>query len=237
MKNKYVYCICYLERKFYMTINEELESKGYHNIKAIVPTVKILKKTVRSKQIYEEVPILFNYGFIKMSSEQAFDRSFLNKMKRQISGIRGWLKSPESLHQKKKKKARVENAEDWDDFSMVAICRKSEVRRFQRMSRQNKCFSAEDINFNIGDYIVLKGYPYDGVDATVRKVDYTNKKVELLLYPESGRMILTLPFENVAYSVYHNCDPDVLLVNRAEEIEKKNLTDEQVEYMFNKKQY
>lgn len=237
MKTNYVYCICYLEMKFYTTLNEEFKAKGYKDIKAIVPTVKILKKTVRSRQVYEEVPLLFNYGFIRMSTDMAFDRDFLNKLKRQINGIRGWLKSPESLHPKKKKKSRVENTEDWDDFSIVATCKRSDIRKFQRMSKQNKCYSTEDLSLQIGDYIVLKGYPYDGVDATVRAIDLTNKKVELLLYPESGKMILTLPFENVIYSVYHNCDPDNLLVNRADEVERSNFTDEDVDYMYTKKQY
>lgn len=237
MKTKYVYCIFYVERKFFLSINDELTSKGYKHIKAIVPTVKILKKTVRSRQVYEEVPILFNYGFMRMKSNLAFKRDFLNKLKREIQGIRGWLKSNESLHTKKKKKARVENAEDWDDFSIVAVCKKSEVRRFQRMSKLNKQFSMDDLNIQKGDYLVLRGYPYEGVDATVISVDYNNKTVKLLLYPESGKMILTLPFDNVIHSVYQNCDPDILLVDRAEMLEKQNLTPEMVEDILISKQY
>lgn len=47
-------------------------------------------------------------------------------------------------------------------------------------------------------------------------VDYNNKLVKLLLYPECGKMELKLPFDNVLYSVYQNCDPDKLYANQQE---------------------
>lgn len=65
--------------------------------------VNVLKKTHKGKMQFEEIPILFNYGFIKMPSEFAYSRPFLNKLKRNISGIRTWLKATETLHPRKKK--------------------------------------------------------------------------------------------------------------------------------------
>ena len=124
---KYVYCIFYIERKFYHKINEELKAKGYNKIRAIVPEVRILKKAIKGKTYYEEVPVLFNYGFIKMPSEFAYDRQFLNKVKKSIPGIHHWLKDTHTLHPKKKR-ARIDNAEDWDDFSLVATCPRVDVR-------------------------------------------------------------------------------------------------------------
>lgn len=43
--------------------------------------VNVLKKTHKGKMQFEEIPILFNYGFIKMPSEFAYSRPFLNKLK------------------------------------------------------------------------------------------------------------------------------------------------------------
>ena len=177
-----VYCIFYIERDYYTTINQELEENGYgKKLRAIVPTVRILRKVVHGREVYEEVPILFNYAFMRMPRELAYSREFMNKLKKQISGIRGWLRSPESLHPKKIKK-RIDNIDIFDDFSLVATATKKEVRHFQRLSRQNKRFSVQDImNIKVGDYIVLKGYPYDGIDATVVNVNHTTKMVKLLL--------------------------------------------------------
>lgn len=105
----------------------------------------------------------------------------------------------------KKEKVRIDNSEDFDDFSLVATCSRKDVRRFKKLARENKKYSVEDMmNIHPGDYLVLKGYPYEGVDATVIDVDYNNKLVKLLLYPECGKMELKLPFDNVLYSVYQN---------------------------------
>lgn len=171
----YSYCIFYIERKYSDRINQELKEKGYDQLKAIIPTVNVLKKTIKGKMVFEEVPVLFNYGFMRMPTEFAFSRPFLNKLKRNISGIRTWLKNTETMHQRKKK-IRIDNSEDFDDFSLVATCSRKDVRRFKRMAKENKKFSVDDLmNVSIGDYIVLKGYPYEGIDATVLEVDYINK--------------------------------------------------------------
>ena len=182
----YSYCIFYIERKYSHRINQELKEKGYDQLKAIIPTVNVLKKTIKGKMVFEEVPVLFNYGFMRMPTEFAFSRPFLNKLKRNISGIRTWLKNTETMHQRKKK-VRIDNSEDFDDFSLVATCSRKDVRRFKRMAKENKKFSVDDLmNVSIGDYIVLKGYPYEGIDATVLEVDYINKMVKMLLFPELG---------------------------------------------------
>lgn len=41
----YKYCVCRLDKKYWKSINEELKDRGYKNIKALVPTVKILRKS------------------------------------------------------------------------------------------------------------------------------------------------------------------------------------------------
>lgn len=227
-RTPYSYCIFYIERKYSHRINQELKEKGYDQLKAIIPTVKVLKKTIKGKMVFEEVPVLFNYGFMRMPTEFAFSRPFLNKLKRNISGIRTWLKNTETMHQRKKK-VRIDNSEDFDDFSLVATCSRKDVRRFKRMAKENKKFSVDDLmNVSIGDYIVLKGYPYEGIDATVLEVDYINKMVKMLLYPEMGRMEIWLPFDNVIYSVYQNYDPDKLYAN-SQDYDPNEITSESID--------
>lgn len=129
----------------------------------------------------------------------------------------------------KKEKVRIDNSEDFDDFSLVATCSRKDVRRFKKLARENKKYSVEDMmNIHPGDYLVLKGYPYEGVDATVIDVDYNNKLVKLSLYPECGKMELKLPFDNVLYSVYQNCDPDKLYANQ-QEFDPNKITSEAID--------
>lgn len=228
----YKYCIFYIERKYYDRINKELKEKGYDKIKAIIPTVSILKKTTKGKMVFEDVPVLFNYGFMRIPTELAYSRPFLNKLKRSISGIRTWLRDTETLHPRKKK-ARIDNAEDFDDFSLVATCSRKDVRRFIRISKDNKRFSVEDlVNVEIGDYIVLRGYPYEGVDATVLEVDHLCKRVKVLIYPEMGKMEVWLPFDNVIYSVYQNYDPDKLFANQGD-FDPNQITSEAIDNIMN----
>lgn len=234
-KPKQVYCMCYLELKYFKTIQQELDQHGYR-AKAIIPTVRVLKKVVKTRSVYQEVPILFNYGFIKMSVKDAYCRNYLNEIKKNISGIRGWVKSPETLHPRKKKR-RVDNMDIFDDFSMVATTTRDEVKRFKRLSKKNHRFSGDDLAISIGEYIILKGYPYDGIDATVLDINYNTKTVKLLLYPENGRMELNLPFENVINNVYNNFDPDDLLVNRGKGYLLNGLTEEDATKILEYKQY
>ena len=231
-----VYAICYLELKYYQNIKKDLKLRGYSNITPIIPTVRILRKTVKSKMEFDEVPILFNYGFIKMPIDKAYSRDFLRKLVKDIPGIRGWLNSPESLHPKKKKRRRIDNLDIWDDFSIVSTVSKEEVRYFRRLSRKNKRFSMEDLSLNIGDYVVLKNYPFEGVDATILDINYRNSTVKLLMYPENGRMEISLPFDNVIYSVYQNYDEDKLLVNRRD-YDPNNITEEAISNVLDLRQY
>lgn len=232
MKN--VYCIFYIERKFYRTINDELKAKGYKGIRAIVPEIKILKKAIKGKTYYEEVPVLFNYGFMRMPVELAYSRTFLRKLRKDITGIRTWLKSTQTMFPKKKRR-RIDNAEDWDDFSMVATCPRSEVKRFRKISRANKKYSLEEITkLKEGDYVVLNIYPYEGVDATIKKVNRKEKTVTLNLYPNMGTMEVTIPLDHVLYSIYHNYDPESLFVNPLE-VDPNRITSESVEESYNTK--
>lgn len=231
-RTPYSYCIFYIERKYSDRINQELKEKGYDQLKAIIPTVSVLKKTIKGKMIFEEVPVLFNYGFMKMPTELAFSRPFLNKLRRNISGIRTWLRNTETMHQRKKK-VRIDNGEDFDDFSLVATASRKEVRRFRRLSKENKRFSVEDlVKANPGDYLVLRGYPYEGIDATVLEVDHLCKRVKVLIYPEMGRMEVWLPFDNVIYSVYYNHDPDKLYANQGD-FDPNQITSEAIDNLIN----
>lgn len=235
-KTSYQWCIFHMDNKYWPKIKDELKDKGYRNIKVVIPTVSILKKRQKGKDIIEEVPILFTYGFIRIPTEKAYSRVFLNKLKKQIIGIHSFVKSLETMHPKRLKR-RVDNAEDFDDFSIVATVPYSEVRRFKRISKKNKIYSKSEItSLKIGTYVTLRGYPYEGISATVEDINLTTQKVTLTLYPENGKMVVKLPMENVVYSIYHNFDENKLYSNDRE-FDSNTISAEGIEGIMDLKQY
>lgn len=175
-------------------------------MKAIVPTISVLKKSRKGNNEYEDVPLLFNYGFIKMKSEKAFDRYYLNKLKKDIPGIMSFMKSLD--YRPKRKRLRVDNVEDFDDYSVVATITKEEVKKYRRMSKANKIFSVNDITrVAIGDYVVLRGYPFEGIPAIILESNLNTRKMLVKIYPEmDGSLEIEVPMENVLYSAYHESD-------------------------------
>lgn len=204
----YVYCICRLDKKYFKYLNQDLQSRGYKRIKAIIPSIRLLRSTKKGKNNFTEVPLLFNFGFIRMKSEKAFDRNFLNKLKREIPGIHGWVRSLDYMHPKKKK-LRIDNAEDWDDFSIVATVTKEQVRYYKNIAKQNRIYSMEDTaSIRIGSFLSLRGYPFEGLDARVEDFNLTTKIVTLTLFPEKGGIVIRVPMDNVLYSIYEDYDED-----------------------------
>lgn len=236
-KRKYTYCIFYLEKKLWKNTQAQIDSAGYINLKAIIPTVNILRKTSKGTMIFEEKPILFNYGFIKMPTECAFSRPFLNTLKRNVQGIHSWLKNTSTLHPRKKKK-RIDNNEDFDDFSLVATVSRKEVKRFMKLSKENKKFSIDDlVNHKPGDYVTLKGYPYEGTGAIVKQVNYKDRTITVDIEVLGGySMPVVLPFDNVLYSVYLNYDPDVIQASFLE-YDSNNITQSSIDEIINRKKY
>lgn len=232
----YVYCICRIDAKNWQFINEDLASRGYKGIKSYIPSVKILKKSKSGKNIYQEVPLLFNYGFIKMKSNLAFDRQYLNKVRKDIPGILGWVKSLETMHPRKKK-ARIDNAEDFDDFSMVATIPRKELIRYKKLAKKNNIYSANDITrVNIGSYVTLRGYPFEGIEAVVEDINLNTKMVTVTIYPEKGSMLIQIPMELVFYSIYHNYDESILM-SPDKDIDLSQIPDGSTEELLNSKQY
>lgn len=227
----YKWCIFHFDNKLYKNIANELLRKGYNDIKVYIPTLSLLKRRSKGKDIYEAVPMLFSYGFIRMPQEKAYSRYFLRKLKKDIPGIHSWVNSLEGMHPKKKRR-RIDS-EEFDDFSKVATVEKSEIKRFRLIEKKNKVFSNDDIaNTRIGSYITLRGYPFEGVEAIVDDISISSGQVSLTLYPEGGKMKVKLPMANVIYSVYSRYDPDDM-----NPMDNQDVTEESLSSFFEKNTY
>ena len=171
-----------------------------------------------------------------MKPEKAFDRYYLNKLKRDIPGILSFMKSLD--YRPKRKRLRVDNAEDFDDYSVVATITKEEVKKYRRMSRANKIFSVSDITrVAIGDYVVLRGYPCEGIPAVILESNLTTKMMLVKLYPEmDGSLEIEVPMENVLYSVYHESD-EYKMYSADYEVDLSQIPDGSTEEILMNKQY
>lgn len=215
MKKKapYVYCICRIDTKFWKGINSSLQERGYSDIKCFVPTVQVLLSSKDKKHQYKDVPLLFNYGFIRMRSTKAYNRQFLRELSQNVQGINGFLKSLDYMHPKKLRR-RIDNAEDWDDFSKVATVSRKEFKYYQGLAKANQIYHLSDVAVKAGETVILKKYPFDGLIAKILDFNFSNKTVMVEIYPGNGSVIkLQLPLDNILYTPYDNYDEDNLLVN------------------------
>ena len=184
MKKKapYVYCICRIDTKFWKGINSSLQERGYSDIKCFVPTVQVLLSSKDKKHQYKDVPLLFNYGFIRMRSTKAYNRQFLRELSQNVQGISGFLKSLDYMHPKKLRR-RIDNAEDWDDFSKVATVSRKEFKYYQGLAKANQIYHLSDVAVKAGETVILKKYPFDGLIARGLDVNFHNKTVTVEIYP------------------------------------------------------
>lgn len=215
MKRKapYVYCICRVDTKSWKGINSSLQERGYSDIKCFVPTVQVLSSSKDKKHQYRDVPLLFNYGFVRMRSTKAYNRQFLRELSQNVRGITGFLKSLDYMHPKKLRR-RIDNAEDWDDFSKVATISREEFKYYRNLAKANQIYHLSDVAVKAGETVILKKYPFDGLIAKVLDFNFSNKTVMVEIYPGNGSVIkLQLPLDNILYTPYDNYDEDNLLVN------------------------
>ena len=64
------WAIAYINRDFIDRVEIDLgKYKKYEAVKAYIPTVRILRKKFKGKDIFEHVHLLFNYGFFQIHNK------------------------------------------------------------------------------------------------------------------------------------------------------------------------
>lgn len=204
---KKVYAITRVDVERFHFLQTELDKAGLGHIKAIVPSVPILISTRRGKKEYKEVPILFNYGFLRVPLEDLYNREFLLQVPKVVPSMYSWVTSPEPLH-RKKIRHRTENYDLWDDFSQVAIASDIDVKRFIKLAESQQVYGADDIlTLPLGSYITLKGYPYEGLGATILEVNPHKKQVKVQVCEDFAELSVWVDFGHVLYSPYYPESP------------------------------
>ena len=190
---EYLWCIAYINKTFIHTIGRDLESFGFADIKFNVPTVRVLKKRFKGKNFYEEVPLLFNYGFFRIPLDRARDKDYLQRMKVAINGIYNWLYRTQGSLPKTCSIPPI----------LVGSIKMSELAKLKRVALENSIYAADEVDgLGVGKYIILRGYPFEGMLAEVVKI-HSKKQMAKVNLLEGGLLNeVTVHFSNIFYSIY-----------------------------------
>lgn len=193
-QKEYVWAIAYINIAQVPQLEKDLrKSNQFKGIEAYIPTVKVLKKQFKGKESFDEVPLLFNYGFFKIPYLWAMNFDMLQKLKEDFTCIAHWVKDPASIH------CDVQ----------CALAKEADIENIIAAAKANNIYAAEDIeNLQPGNIITLQGYPFEGMKAEVVEIRKKSKKVLVKLdtgFGEdedyTGRPV-EVSFENVFYSIY-----------------------------------
>lgn len=219
-----IWIICYVNTKFLPNVLEDLaKHPKYKNIEVYIPTVKLLTKKFKNKEIFEEIPLLFNYGFFKIPKYFITHSSFLDKLKKDVPSIYAWVRDPANL-MKEKPKLRKDNKSVFDyRKSGFAIATSEEVASLMLSEKTRSIYTAKDIeNLHPGKIITLHGYPFDGVEAEVVKVDKQGKQVEVKLLLAKHLKHIKVSFDNIFYTVYRSHIVNEIKEKSLEELQGAN---------------
>jgi len=220
-ENDHIWVVAYISRDHIHRVEDDLLDRGFGSIRVYIPTVRILKKQFKNRNIYEYVPLLFNYGFFQLPYDKACDVEFLKYLKDQIPAIYAWVADITKYKKKKPKKKKVDEEPEEEETNAdgikilkkvhqiprVAVATESEIIELMKAAENMSVFSDNLIDkLREGDFLTLQGYPYDGMPAEIVDISKSRKQVKVRLLLETMITTATVSFENIFYTVYADFD-------------------------------
>lgn len=208
MKN-WPWMIIYIDRNKFLDTNIEKVEKEY-GIEIVVPVTRVLKGKHRGRNNYEDVPYLFNFGFLRVPKFRRYDIDYLVKLKREIPLLLGFLRDTTLPSQ-------------GFNFAMISS---REVNRIIRDAGQSSIYSEhQGENIKIGDSIKLSGYPFEGLYGVVEKINKEKQNMVISIEISNGAPLkITVPFFNIYYTMYHyDMNSTDYLENGFEEVGERKL--------------
>lgn len=211
MQNKpnshlFSWLIAYINTSYIDRVYTDLKKNPeYRDIEVYIPTVKILKKTFKKENYFEDVPLLFNYGFFKIPRKYAVHKRFLEDLKTNVNCIFAWVNDPLKV-MGKKPNLRPDNKFTWDDTHVpVATATSEEIATLVQAAYQTSVYDGDDINrLNPGMIIKLRGYPFDNILAEVVEVYPKKHKVRVNIEMFDQVKDVLVSFDNVFFTIYHS---------------------------------
>ena len=208
MKN-WPWMIIYIDRNKCLDTDIEKVEKEY-GIEIVVPVTRVLKGKHRGRNNYEDVPYLFNFGFLRVPKFRRYDIDYLVKLKREIPLLLGFLRDTTLPSQ-------------GFNFAMISS---REVNRIIRDAGQSSIYSEhQEENIKIGDSIKLSGYPFEGLYGVVEKINKEKQNMVISIEISNGAPLkITVPFFNIYYTMYHyDMNSTDYLENGFEEVGERKL--------------
>lgn len=223
-KYDYVWVIAYISRDYIHRVEDDLLEWGFGSIRVYIPTVRMLKKQFKNKNIYEYVPLLFNYGFFQIPYDKACDVEFLRNLREKIPAIYSWVTDPTKVVSSKprlrmdNKDIQSKEEEEVNEegikilkkvhqIPQIAIAREEEIVELLKAAENMSVFSDGLVEkLQVGDFLTLQGYPYEGMPAEIVDVNKNKKQVKVRLLLETMITTATVSFENIFYTVYADFD-------------------------------
>jgi transcription antitermination factor NusG len=189
---EYVWVIAYINLKHIPKVDKELSrfediERKIVGLEARIPTVRVLQKNFKKKAHYEEVPLLFNYGFFRIPKIMAYNPEFMAKLKSCVSCISGWVKDP------------VKNTKK----TSIAQCTYEELLQLYQEAEEENLYSDREVeSLTVGQEVILRGYPFEGIKAKILKVNKNRKEVEVEIATFGIFKSVKVQYENLLYTIY-----------------------------------
>lgn len=205
MNEPRIWLIAYIDQNYLETVEHDLLKHGYGDVKAYIPTIRVVKKHVKGKLQFENIPLLFNYGFFNVSYIAACNEDFLINLKNRIPCIISWVKDVFSLLND----SPTANNSKKGNRPMAAMASEKEIAELILTSENMSIFSDDIVDkLKPGATIILKGYPYENIPAEVIKINKKDKNIKVRLILDTLLPEVSVGFENVFYTIYSNYDVD-----------------------------
>ncbi len=153
------------------------------SITAYVPTVRILRKKLKGKFIFETKPLLFTYGFIQLPRKFCTPDN-LQSLKSNVTAIHSFVKDIST--------------------DRVAFARHEEIKDLYDNLIDYSVYDEHDLEqLELGKIVNLQGYPFDNMPAKILKIDYDNQKVKVEILGDNFMKHAHVDFDNLIFSMYH----------------------------------
>jgi len=232
LSRNHSWAIAYINRDFIYRVEKDLKKYDrYKTVKVYIPMVRILRKQFKGRDIFEEVPFLFNYGFFQIPNKN-LSADFLSQMKDDIECIQAWVKDSKTVINTKTSLITGNEPIIRKDIIPVATATRGEIYNIINAHKKMSIYDKFDINnLKSGMVIDLKGYPFDGMTAKVIRVDKKREKVDIeLVNVDSLIKKTSVTFDNIFYSIYHGYDENNMREKRIEDIKARSINKQKYDY-------
>jgi transcription antitermination factor NusG len=220
MTPEFVWLVVYIDSSYITKIPTDLrKDKRFKEVEFCVPMVKVLKKKFKGKMEYSQIPMLFNYGFVKIPKDQSNYVEYLRDLKETVNALISYVKDP----CKAMKHSQIKTNPDIKTKTLpFAIAEEEEIAKLLDHQDRISLHSAEDLGkLSPGGFVTLIGYPFDGMDAEIVSVNYSKREAEVKLLSASVLQRAKVSFENLFYSVYSSEVEEPSKVKSLEELGPK----------------